>query len=166
MSLPMAPPCGCMLRVHPVSVSLCLPPWVCLMPACRPCHVSHTEPNAINVSAHGAALWRRGHRRPGGPGPQRPPQHPARQHQQHVSHRSPTPARQRGKYNVPCTVYMVNWQIQKIHIWTLRHCLFWFRLVCARCVQTLDFLLFISNKNPPVFELSIFECSSWNPSVY
>lgn len=75
--------------VHAASASCvcvrCLPP-VCLMPACRPCHVSHTEPNAINVSAYGAALWGRGHGWSGGADPEQPPQHPARR-QQHVSTR-------------------------------------------------------------------------------
>lgn len=84
MCLLIAPPCGCMLRVHPVFVSS-VSPRVCLMQACRPCHVSHTEPNAINVSAHGGGPWRRGHRRPGGSEPKWPPQHPTGQHQQHVS---------------------------------------------------------------------------------
>lgn len=79
---------GAPVWVHAASAScvcvLCLP-RVCLMQACRPCHVSHTEPNAINVSAHGGALWRRGHWRPGGPEPEWPPEHSAGQHQQHVS---------------------------------------------------------------------------------
>lgn len=72
--------CECILYLCPVSS-----PRVCLIPACRPCRVSHTEPNAINVSAHGAALWGRGHGWPGGPRPERPSQHPAGQPQQHVS---------------------------------------------------------------------------------
>lgn len=80
---------GAPMWVHAASAScicvLCLPhPRVCLIPACRPCRVSHTEPNAINVSAHGAALWGRGHGWPG-PRPERPPQHPDGQPKQHVS---------------------------------------------------------------------------------
>lgn len=63
---------GAPVWVHAASAScvcvLCLPPWVCLMPARRPCCISHTEPNAINVSAHGGALWGRGHGWTGGPG--------------------------------------------------------------------------------------------------
>lgn len=70
--------CVCVICVFP-------PLWVCLMRACRPCHVSHTEPNAINVSAHGATLWGRGHGGPGGARPERSARRSAGQHQQHVS---------------------------------------------------------------------------------
>lgn len=59
---------------------------MCLIPACRPCRVSHTEPNAINVSANGAGNRGRGHGRPVRPGPERPPQRPAGQ-PGHVSDR-------------------------------------------------------------------------------
>lgn len=80
--------CGCILcfffpLVYPPPPTH--PPWVCLMQACRPCHVSHTEPNAINVSAHGATLWGRGHERPGGARPEWSPRYSAGQLQQHVS---------------------------------------------------------------------------------
>lgn len=132
MCLPMAPPCGCMLRVHPVFVSCVSPPRVCLIPACRPCRVSHAEPTAINVSAHGAALWGRGHGWPGGPRPERPPQHPAGQPERHVSDKAPGgPVRSALKLKRGCSV---------IHAWiiyTLPVCMTkftsWVRVLGASC---------------------------------
>lgn len=65
------PPCGSVLWLRPVFVSV--HPWAWCQPACR---VSHTEPNAANVSAHGT-VWRRRHGWPGGAKPERSPRYPA-----------------------------------------------------------------------------------------